>query len=424
MADAGAEQWRPEAVEEAEAAFDDNVDETTIKKDEILYESIANQVETGGSSNNLGEVVEEEIVELEFEKVKPKLATHSMHCPNCKSEITKVILRRKVLSYRSNEQPVDPVEPEPEQRDLVGCFSCLSLFTCSGKENGCFNPFDIFRRSETSTDHASSSSGEHKMKAVVRENDLPGSSNATGDDDDAMITIENEPEAIVVVARSRGRSWLGYEGVLVEIIKSIVYGGLMEVIASLSVVASAAASDAATLSVVSLALASLIGGVFVIGHNLWDLRDDCYKDSSSQETNKAATDKYKELLGQVNYFPLHVFFAILSFLMFGMVPSVAYGYSCHETNDKDFTLVVTATASLLCVLLLAILKAYINKCTVFEYFKTVVYYIITAVLVSGVSYVVGNLVAWLIEELGWFNTSSGGGMPCLPRATNPYLETF
>ncbi|KAI3806161.1 hypothetical protein L1987_22055 [Smallanthus sonchifolius] len=427
MADAEAEQWRPEVVEEAEAVvigelittvnvldvtdilkFDDDVDGTTNEKDEILYESNASQVETGERSNKVGEVVEEEIVELEFEKVKPKLATHSMHCPNCKSKITKVILRRKVLSYRPNEQPVDPVEPEPEQRDLVGCFSCLSLFTCS--ENGCFNPFDIFlRRSETSTDHASSSSGEHKMKAVVRENvtfqllsaDLPESSNATGDDD-AMITIENEPETIVV-ARSRGRSWIGYEGVLVEIIKSIVYGGLMEVIASLSVVA------------LLLLLMPL---------HLWDLRDDCYKDSSSRETNKAATNKYKDLLGQVNYFPLHAFFAIISFLMFGMVPPVAYGYSCHETNDKDFTLVVTATASLLCVLLLAILKAYINKCTVFEYFKTVVYYIITAVLVSGVSYVVGNLVARLMEELGWFNTSSGGGMPCLPRATNPYLESF
>nr|GEY54149.1 membrane protein of ER body-like protein [Tanacetum cinerariifolium] len=40
--------------------------------------------------------------------------------------------------------------------------------------------------------------------------------------------------------------WLGQESLFLEILKSIVYGGLMEVIASLSIVASADASDAAT----------------------------------------------------------------------------------------------------------------------------------------------------------------------------------
>ncbi|KAJ0698908.1 putative Ccc1 family protein [Helianthus annuus] len=313
----GAEQWRPEVKEGAE---------TMVMSDQAEV------------------VEEEEVVKLEFEKVKPKLATHSMHCPNCRSEITKVILRRKV--YRPNEQ--DPVvvrvPPVPEQKDLVRCFSCSSLFTCSG--------------------------------------------------------------------------------ILAEILKSIVYGGLMEVIASLSVVVSAAASNVTTLSIVSLALASLIGGVIIVGHNLWDLKNDCYKNTSSQETKNATTYKYKALLGQVNHFPLHAFFAILSFLMFGMVPPIAYRYSYHETKDKEYTLAVVALASLLCVLLLAILKAYINKCTVFKYFKTAVYYIIIAVLVSGVSYVVGNLVARLLEEPGWFATSSSGGMPCVPRVTSSYLESF
>ncbi|KAK9069373.1 hypothetical protein SSX86_011276 [Deinandra increscens subsp. villosa] len=501
MADPVAEQPRPGA----EVTVDNVSTRTAIGQYEILTEedSTRSHVETTGESS-----YEEfrEVVELEFEKVKPKLATHSMHCPNCESEITKVILRRKVLSFRS----IGPGEPrQEEQKDLVGCFSCFSLFTCS--DDGCFNPFDVFRRrTGTSIDPSSRPDGERKMELSGRENandpkledrdqpepvyvnresiisygqvqapkhitatgpkleledqpepvymnresiisygqvqapkyvtettsipkgiyrllssDLPESSNAEedddNDDDDTTVIIENEPETVVVARR---RSWLGYEGVLVEILKSIVYGGLMEVIASLSVVASAAASNAATLSIVSLALASLIGGVFIIGHNIWDLRDDCYKASSSQETKKAATNKYKELLGQVNYFPLHVCFAILSFIVFGMVPPVAYGYSFHETNDKDFTLMVAAIMSLLCVLLLAILKAYINKCNIFEYFKTVMYYIIISLSVSGVSYVVGNMIARLMEELGWFDTSSGGSTPCLPRTTTPYLESF
>ncbi|KAJ0549181.1 putative Ccc1 family protein [Helianthus annuus] len=96
-----------------------------------------------------------------------------------------------------------------------------------------------------------------------------------------------------------GRPWLGSDGILLEILKSIVYGGSMAVITSLSVVAFAAASDATTLSIISLALASLAGGFFFIRHNLWELRDDCYKFD-----NEA---KYKELLGEVNFFPLHVF---------------------------------------------------------------------------------------------------------------------
>ncbi|XP_076950787.1 membrane protein of ER body-like protein [Bidens hawaiensis] len=227
-----------------------------------------------------------------------------------------------------------------------------------------------------------------------------------------------------IIVVSRGRPWLGYEGVLAEILKSIVYGGLLEVIASLSVVASAVASDAATLSIISLALASLIGGVFVIGHNLWDLRDDCYKDDSSQGSNKEATSKYRELLGQVNYFPLHTFFAILSYLVFGMVPPIAYGLSFHETNDKDLTLLVVAIMSLLCVSVLAIFKAYINKCTIFEYFKIVVYYITTTISVAGLSYVAGNLITRLMEEYGLFETSSSGAMSLLSHATSPSLASF
>ncbi|MFS7902291.1 putative Ccc1 family protein [Helianthus anomalus] len=213
-----------------------------------------------------------------------------------------------------------------------------------------------------------------------------------------------------------------------EIFKSIVYGGLMEVIASLSIVASAAAGDATTLNIVALALANLIGGVFVIGHNLWDLKDDCYKFSSQQTSNdQEARTKYKELLGSVEHFPLHAFFAILSFLVFGIIPPVAYGYAFHETNDRDFTMVVVAVASFVCVGLLAIFKAYIDRCTGFSgYVKTITYYLTTAVAVSGVSYAVGNLVERLIEELGLFETSSKVSMAVIPEVVsmNPSVAYY
>ncbi|KAJ9564923.1 hypothetical protein OSB04_000889 [Centaurea solstitialis] len=206
--------------------------------------------------------------------------------------------------------------------------------------------------------------------------------------------------------------------VSLEVLKSIVYGGLTVVIASFSVVAAAAAADTPTVNIVALALASVLGGIFAIGRTLWDLRDDCYK--GKQE----ATNKYKELLGRLNYFPLHAVFAILSFVIFGMVPPVTYGFSYRETGDEDHTIVVVAIVSLFCVSLLAILKAYVTRCKrFFLYVKTVVYNVAIAVLVSGASYVAGILVSRLIKELGLFDLSSGVATTLLPRATAMSLSS-
>ncbi|GKA94093.1 hypothetical protein Tco_0816079 [Tanacetum coccineum] len=55
-----------------------DTDETTEGKKEISHEAHASQLEML-SFENVGELLEEEIVELEFEKVKPKLETHTMH---------------------------------------------------------------------------------------------------------------------------------------------------------------------------------------------------------------------------------------------------------------------------------------------------------------------------------------------------------
>lgn len=61
-----------------------------------------------------------------------------------------------------------------------------------------------------------------------------------------IIDVYDAEPARVVIAQPSARPWLGQDDLLLEILKSIVYGGLMEMIASLSVVASATVSDAAT----------------------------------------------------------------------------------------------------------------------------------------------------------------------------------
>ncbi|KAI4306993.1 hypothetical protein L6164_030227 [Bauhinia variegata] len=106
-----------------------------------------------------------------------------------------------------------------------------------------------------------------------------------------------------------------------EILKSIVYGGLIESIASLGVVSSSVGAGAGTLNIIALGLANLIGGLFILGHNLIELKDD-HPGDDLQQTN--TQDQYQELLGHPTNFLLHAVVAVLSFLIFGAVPLVVY----------------------------------------------------------------------------------------------------
>ncbi|RDX79428.1 Membrane protein of ER body-like protein, partial [Mucuna pruriens] len=193
-----------------------------------------------------------------------------------------------------------------------------------------------------------------------------------------------------------------------EILKSIVYGGLAELLASLSVVTSAASADATTLSIVALGIANLIGGLSVLGHNLKDLKASQPREEGS-ETN-AQEDKYYELLGKRENFVLHTFVAMLSFLIFGLLPPIVYGFSFRESDDKDLKLAAVAGASLICIALLGIAKAHIQRPnTYMTYFKTVAFYVTSGVLASLLTYVAGTLMKRLVEQLGWFEPKSNFG---------------
>lgn len=124
----------------------------------------------------------------------------------------------------------------------------------------------------------------------------------------------------------------------------------------------------------------------------------------SSETNKQE-DRYQELLGRRDNFALHATVSILSYLIFGLVPPVVYSFSFRESDNRDLKLASLAAASLVCIILLAIGKAHIGKPRR-TYFKTVLYYVIVGFMASGVSYLVGELLKKLLEELGWFDSSS------------------
>ncbi|KAJ4726794.1 Membrane protein of ER body-like protein [Melia azedarach] len=222
---------------------------------------------------------------------------------------------------------------------------------------------------------------------------------------DVRVIIETPP-AQPDVEESEAHQW--------DILKSIVYGGLIESITSLGVVSSAAATGAGTLNILVLGLANLVGGLFIIFNNLRELKDDRSGETST-EMNKQE-DRYQQQLGRRENFSLHASIVVLSFLTFGLMPPVIYGFSFCESDNRDMKIVAVACSSLACVILLALGKAHIQKAPR-SYFTTVLHYVIIAITTSGLSYVVGDLLKKLFEKLNLFEPASDVITPFLEASS-------
>lgn len=116
-------------------------------------------------------------------------------------------------------------------------------------------------------------------------------------------------------------------------------------------------------------------------------------------------DRYQEVLGKRQHFPLHATVAILSFIIFGCVAPITYAFSFRESDNRDYKLAAVAGASLFCIFLLAIGKAHVGK-PPRTYFKTVLYYVIMGFMASGVSFLIGEVIDKLLTKLGWFDSTS------------------
>ncbi|CAN8326174.1 unnamed protein product, partial [Cochlearia groenlandica] len=211
-----------------------------------------------------------------------------------------------------------------------------------------------------------------------------------------------------------GRSFV--EGRKVEILKSIVYGGLVESITSLGVISSAAGSGASTLNILVLGLANLFGGLILIIHNkltekvhlqLQELRDEEPRRTTTEDNqtnSQVAEGRYKRLLGQRENFTLHAAVVILSFIIAGLLPPIVYYFSFSKTHNRDYRVASVFGASLLCIVLLALAKAHVRNPRS-SHFKSVLYYTMIAVSVSGISYMVGKFLDHLLEKYGWSDGS-------------------
>ncbi|KAK9093642.1 hypothetical protein Scep_025111 [Stephania cephalantha] len=194
-----------------------------------------------------------------------------------------------------------------------------------------------------------------------------------------------------------------------EIVKSIVYGGLIESITSLGVVSSAAGGDASTLNILALGLANLVAGLPIIAHSLEELKKDHDRGNESN---------YERVLGKRRNFWIHAVVAVISFLVCGIVPVVTYGFSFRQSDNKEYKLIAVAAASLLCVLLLSIGKAYIEK-PPNPYVETMKF-VMAGVAASGLSFAVGILVKGVLEKLGLFEPSPSVAAP--PPPSMPFFE--
>ncbi|XP_057513869.1 uncharacterized protein LOC130795676 [Actinidia eriantha] len=470
--------------------------EFSCEEEYVLFKLLSKGTKELVDIKRLVKESEEEEIEFGFERVVENLDQHRVHCPNCNSCITKVVLRKPRtveslgngfnLSRIFQRQRGGGNKGSSDQASVVATNPPSSFTDDKGimgidQRGTCFDLFRIFKNDQTpeliSAEATKQSSYVTKEKGsllidqqgpdgrknvekyeiegmdtsynldkAIPQNDSPpsqeglslvvcrteiltgviiehqgaGKNTATSIDGavpSEAVTINIEEESgpsesrttqftetltdaskTIPLGETNGSKAL-------EILKSIVYGGLMESITSLSVVSSAAASDATTVTIVAMGLANLIGGLFIIGPKIRELKNDHSEGYSNQRNGQV--DRYQELLGQRENFLLHATVAVLSFLIFGLIPPLTYGFSFRQSDDKDLKLGVVAAASLICIVVLAIGKAYIQKPPRFSlYIKTVLYYVSMAVMASGISYAAGDLVKRLMEKLGWFDSTA------------------
>ncbi|XP_027940576.1 membrane protein of ER body-like protein isoform X3 [Vigna unguiculata] len=225
----------------------------------------------------------------------------------------------------------------------------------------------------------------------------------TADDIPAESTTITETQIETVQPRDEVGEPQGW-----EILKSIVYGGLVESITSLGIVSSAVSSGVTPLNIIALGFANIIGGLVILGHNLVDLKND---HSGEDQTQTVVQDRYREFLGRRENFLLHAVVAVLSFLIFGAVPLVVYGLLINKSYDTELKLAVVAATSVVCIILLAIGKVYTSRPPK-AYMKTVLYYVAMALSTSGVTYIAGNLIKDLLEKYN--HPESGFAITMMP----------
>ncbi|XP_056848851.1 membrane protein of ER body 1-like [Raphanus sativus] len=191
-----------------------------------------------------------------------------------------------------------------------------------------------------------------------------------------------------------------------DILKSIVYGGLIQSITSFGVVSSAAASGTSTVNVMALGLANLFSGLFLIIYNLYGLVNYTpflpHGNTDNVADMKEKIDPHKQLLGNKDNAKLHCIVVVVSFIFFGVIPPLFYGFSFKITDDRYYEAAVFVAASLLCVITLSLGKAHAFE---MDKLKTVAVYTGIAIGASAFSCIASQHVRDLLEKYEFHNVA-------------------
>ncbi|XP_056852795.1 membrane protein of ER body 1-like [Raphanus sativus] len=191
-----------------------------------------------------------------------------------------------------------------------------------------------------------------------------------------------------------------------DILKSIVYGGLIESITSFGVVSSAAATGTSTLNVLSLGLANLFTGFFIIIHNLHGLfKRPRYQRLNDDDMPQETIDPYKERLGERHRVILHCFVVLVSFIFFAVIPPLFYGFSFKITDRGCYQeAAIFIAASLACVISLSFSKVYafgMDKLT------TVAVYTGITICGSSLSYIASQYAVGVFATYDFHKLAAG-----------------
>ena len=77
--------------------------------------------------------------------------------------------------------------------------------------------------------------------------------------------------------------------------------------------------------------------------------------------NDESVGHYWLQLGRRSKSQLHMVMALLSYIIFGLLPPVLYGFSFRESNNRENKMMAVAAASLACIALLALGKAHVKS---------------------------------------------------------------
>lgn len=132
-----------------------------------------------------------------------------------------------------------------------------------------------------------------------------------------------------------------------------------------------------------------------------------------QEQN---TDHYEQQLGRPGHFLLHATITIISYLVFGLMSPIIYGFSFYKSDNKYLKLATLAAVSLVSITLLSTGKAYVQRPPK-AYMKTVFSYIGLGIMVAGPGYLAGDLANMLLKKLAVFDSVSSSSSMALVEGT-------